>query len=91
MSSACGSELLCNAHTGFCAGETFFPPAFFHEPPVINMDTAREEAEMVLYGAVEELLKKTGLKPRQIDVLVTNCSLFNPTPSLSGKLWSLTA
>lgn len=66
--------------------ETFFPPAFFHEPPVINMDTAREEAEMVLYGAVEELLKKTGLKPRQIDVLVTNCSLFNPTPSLSAMI-----
>ncbi|GAB4815153.1 hypothetical protein N2152v2_002199 [Parachlorella kessleri] len=68
------------------SGETFFPPALFLEPPVINMETARQEAELVLYPAVEELLRKTGIKPRQVDVLVTNCSLFNPTPSLSAMI-----
>ena len=27
-----------------------------------------------------------GLKPRDIDILVVNCSLFNPTPSLSAMI-----
>lgn len=42
------------------AEETFFPPALFLEPPEVNMDTARQEAEMVLFPVVEDLLRKTG-------------------------------
>ncbi len=30
---------------------------------------ARQEAELVMFNAVADLLAKTGLKPRQIDVL----------------------
>lgn len=79
------------------------------------MQLACEEAEIVMFNAVADLLDKTGecdllrhfmlpqltleilcfaprlsctgLKPRQIDVLITNCSLFNPTPSLAGEGW----
>lgn len=47
---------------------------------------AREEAEDVMFGSVDELLAKTGVKPNQIRVLVVNCSLFNPTPSLSAMI-----
>ena len=38
----------------------------------------------VLFGCVEEVLKATGPKPQAVDILIVNCSLFNPTPSLSG-------
>ncbi len=38
----------------------------------------------VLFGCVEEALKATGTKPQAVDILIVNCSLFNPTPSLSG-------
>ena len=48
------------------------------------MENARKEAEMVMFGAVRDVLAKTGLKPKQIGVLVVNCSLFNPTPSLAA-------
>ncbi|KAM0936629.1 putative very-long-chain 3-oxoacyl-CoA synthase [Dioscorea sansibarensis] len=50
------------------------------------MAEARKEAEMVMFGAVDELLKKTGVKAKDIGVLVVNCSLFNPTPSLSAMI-----
>ena len=50
------------------------------------MVRAREEAELVMYGTVEALLAKTGVPPRSIDVVVVNCSLFNPTPSLASML-----
>lgn len=32
------------------------------------------------------LVVLAGLKPRDIDILVVNCSLFNPTPSLSAMI-----
>lgn len=68
------------------AGETMFPNGLQRDPPEPTMAWAREEAEMVLFSVVENLLKKTGIKPRDIDVLVVNCSLFNPTPSLSAMI-----
>jgi len=40
----------------------------------------------VLSGCLDELFAKTGLKPHQIDILIVNCSLFNPTPSLAAMM-----
>merc|ERR1719478_2067115 len=34
----------------------------------------------------EDLLNKTGLKPKDIDILIVNCSLFNPTPSMTAMI-----
>ena len=50
------------------------------------MKMARLEFEEVMFTSVSELLKKTGIHPKQISVLVVNCSLFNPTPSLSAMI-----
>lgn len=66
--------------------DTYFPEAVLRVPPNPNMAEARKEAEMVMFGAVDELLKKTGVKAKDIGVLVVNCSLFNPTPSLSAMI-----
>ena len=77
----------------------YFPPALHDSaesrrarlgdgvsPTTRTMREAREEAQMVLFGTVSELLALLSLSPQDVDVLVVNCSLFNPTPSLSAML-----
>lgn len=66
--------------------KTYFPEALLRVPAEPSMAEARKEAEMVMFGAVDELLAKTGVKAKDIGILVVNCSLFNPTPSLSAML-----
>lgn len=68
------------------SNETFFPPGLHMEPPKADMALAREEAEIVMFNAVRNLLERTGLQPKQIDIIVVNCSLFNPTPSLAAMI-----
>lgn len=66
--------------------ETYVPEAMHSIPPRPSMATAREEAEQVMYGALDNLFANTGVKPKDIGILVVNCSLFNPTPSLSAMI-----
>lgn len=56
------------------------------ERAVCNMHFAREEAELVLFSCLDALLVRNNLDPKSIDILIVNCSLFNPTPSLSAML-----
>jgi len=68
---------------------TFLPPAIhpsWAKEPKYDMKTAMLEAEMVMGGAVADVLEKTGIKPEEVDILITNCSIFCPTPSLSSML-----
>ncbi|XLQ99064.1 hypothetical protein S83_065263 [Arachis hypogaea] len=57
-----------------------------HVPPTPSMAAAREESENVMFGALDNLFANTKIKPKDIGVLVVNCSLFNPTPSLSAMI-----
>lgn len=66
--------------------ETYLPRAVVSAPPNPCMKEARLEAEQVMFGALDELFENTGVKPKDIGVLVVNCSLFNPTPSLSAMI-----
>nr|GLL16802.1 3-ketoacyl-CoA synthase 11-like [Ipomoea trifida] len=65
---------------------TYLPEAVLRVPPNPCMAEARKEAETVMFGAIDELLAKTCIKPKDIGILVVNCSLFNPTPSLSAMI-----
>jgi hypothetical protein len=42
--------------------------------------------QTVMYDCVRNALKKTGTDPKSIDILVVNCSLFSPTPSLCSMV-----
>ncbi|MCO5596945.1 hypothetical protein L7F22_051016 [Adiantum nelumboides] len=65
---------------------TSLPMGLSYLPPRWTMSCAREEAEMVVFSAVEKLLSHTGVAPRDISILVVNCSLFTPIPSLSSMI-----
>lgn len=65
---------------------TYLPEAVLRVPPNPCMAEARKEAQMVMFGAIDELLAKTRVKAKDIGILVVNCSLFNPTPSLSAMI-----
>ncbi|KAG1346207.1 3-ketoacyl-CoA synthase 11 [Cocos nucifera] len=65
---------------------TYLPDALLNIPPNPSMAAARKEAEAVMFGALDELFAKTNVKPKDIGILIANCSLFNPTPSLSAMV-----
>lgn len=67
--------------------KTNWPPSYIGSRDGVtkastNVDVAREEAKEVVFPLVKEVLERTGIAPEQIDILIINCSLFVPTPSL---------
>ncbi|MFS7889528.1 putative very-long-chain 3-oxoacyl-CoA synthase [Helianthus anomalus] len=66
--------------------ETYLPKGITARPPQLTMKEARAEAELVMFGALDSLFSKTGVRPQEISILIVNCSLFNPTPSLSSMI-----
>ncbi|KAG9441520.1 hypothetical protein H6P81_017374 [Aristolochia fimbriata] len=66
--------------------ETCFPPNIHYIPPEPTEKGSLEEAQLVIFSVVDDLLVKTGIKPPEIDFLVVNCNVFNPIPSLSSMV-----
>ncbi|KAK6115808.1 hypothetical protein DH2020_008077 [Rehmannia glutinosa] len=66
--------------------ETYLPESMHFIPPKTTMQAAREESEHVIFGALDNLFANTKIKPKDIEILVVNSSLFNPTPSLSAAV-----
>ncbi|OIV96444.1 hypothetical protein TanjilG_09871 [Lupinus angustifolius] len=67
--------------------ETYIPKAVISSTEnTATMKEGRAEASMVMFGALDELFEKTRIRPKDIGVLVVNCSIFNPTPSLSAMI-----
>jgi 3-ketoacyl-CoA synthase len=58
----------------------------YHEPGTTSIEVCRDEFRATCLSTVQELLDKTGIKAHQIDFVITNSSLFNPTPSLSASI-----
>ncbi|KQK20626.1 3-ketoacyl-CoA synthase 6-like [Brachypodium distachyon] len=66
--------------------ETCLPPPVQYIEPDCSLDQALAEAEMVVFSTVDDLLAKTCISLDAIDVLITNCSLFCPVPSMADKI-----
>eukprot|EP00249_Psilotum_nudum_P025621 c30326_g1_i1 orf=187-1698(-) len=66
--------------------QTALPPAMHYLPPKCEMAMSRAESETVIFSVLDELFRTTGIHPRDIGVLVVNCCLFYPVPSLSAMV-----
>lgn len=51
-----------------------------------GINESMEEMQMVLFGAVEGLLKQTNIRPTDVDILISCCSIFCPTPSMTAAI-----
>eukprot|EP00013_Stygamoeba_regulata_P000947 CAMPEP_0177629928 /NCGR_PEP_ID=MMETSP0447-20121125/932_1 /TAXON_ID=0 /ORGANISM="Stygamoeba regulata, Strain BSH-02190019" /LENGTH=492 /DNA_ID=CAMNT_0019131287 /DNA_START=57 /DNA_END=1535 /DNA_ORIENTATION=- len=67
-------------------GDRTYLPTHLVRDTDFSMTSARKEAEEVVFTIVDQLLTSAGVKPQDIDVLVVNCSLFCPTPSLASMI-----
>mmetsp|Transcript_9321 Transcript_9321/g.25771 ORF Transcript_9321/g.25771 Transcript_9321/m.25771 type:complete len:563 (-) Transcript_9321:294-1982(-) len=56
------------------------------KPADRSIEASRSEAETIIFDVVEQALKKSNVKPREVDFLIINCSLFSPTPSLCAMV-----
>ncbi|KAK2965564.1 hypothetical protein RJ640_018730 [Escallonia rubra] len=73
-------------HSSGIGDETYVPKAVMSAENCCTMKEGRAEASMVIFGALDELFEKTRIRPKDVGVLVVNCSIFNPTPSLSAMI-----
>mmetsp|Transcript_1740 Transcript_1740/g.2958 ORF Transcript_1740/g.2958 Transcript_1740/m.2958 type:complete len:532 (-) Transcript_1740:479-2074(-) len=73
-----------------CGPSTAWPPGIIrcldNKPVQRTAEAAREEARIVIFDVVRQVLKKTKVNPKDINILVVNCSLFSPTPSLCSMV-----
>ncbi|MQL74330.1 hypothetical protein Taro_006667 [Colocasia esculenta] len=67
-------------------GETSTPESIHELPPDMSLNAMRVELETVLFPTVADLLAANKVSPGDIDVVVSNCSLSCPTPSISAML-----
>ncbi|KAI3668094.1 hypothetical protein L6452_43169 [Arctium lappa] len=50
------------------------------------MKESRREIEMSVFGSIDMLLAKTGVRCEEIGILVVNCCIYNTMPSLSSMI-----
>lgn len=66
--------------------ETYLPRIIFQPDHIITLKEGREEAAMLMFGAVDHLLATTRICPKDIKILIVNCGVLNPTPSLTAMI-----
>ncbi|CAA7019238.1 unnamed protein product [Microthlaspi erraticum] len=66
--------------------ESYMPRVVFKPGHKVNLRDGREEAAMVIFGAIDQLLAATKINVKHIKILVLNCGVLNTTPSLSAMV-----
>jgi predicted naringenin-chalcone synthase len=73
-----------------CGPKTAWPPGiiqcFQGQKIEQSVEASRKEAEIVIFDVVRKVMKQTNTKAKDIDILIINCSLFSPTPSLCSMV-----
>ncbi|KAG6430221.1 hypothetical protein SASPL_108283 [Salvia splendens] len=66
--------------------ETYLPRVVFRPGYTKDLTVGREEAASSMFGAVDEPIATTGIRPKDIRILIVNCRVLNTTPSLSAMV-----
>ncbi|PON88481.1 Very-long-chain 3-ketoacyl-CoA synthase [Trema orientale] len=66
--------------------ESYMPRIVFQPNYKITLNDGREEAAMVIFGAINELFATAKIRPKDIGILVVNCGVLNTTPSLASMV-----
>ncbi|XP_071728250.1 3-ketoacyl-CoA synthase 2-like [Rutidosis leptorrhynchoides] len=61
---------------------TYFPDTFSKQTYNPSINDTRRGVEMTIFGSVDMLLAKTGVRCKDIGILILNCTVYNPVPSL---------
>ncbi|CAI0375482.1 unnamed protein product [Linum tenue] len=68
-------------------GDEACMPISVHElPPNTSFEPSQQEVEQVVFQVVKDLLSKHRINPKGIDILISNCSIFCPTPSITSMI-----
>lgn len=65
---------------------THFPASLISVPVDMCLRTAREESHAVIFGVVDDVLRRARVAPRDVGVLIFNSSLLSPTPSFTSLI-----
>ncbi|KAL9259993.1 3-ketoacyl-CoA synthase 6-like protein [Drosera capensis] len=66
--------------------DTHMPPAVHRNPPRPTIGDSYVEAQTTIYAIMDSLFEKTGLRPKDVDILVVNSCIYCPTPSVSATI-----
>lgn len=64
----------------------YIPEGLGRDPPDTCFKEALEETQTIMFGAIDEVLKKTGIDGKEIGIVVVNCSVYSPVPSLCDMI-----
>ncbi|XP_076921097.1 3-ketoacyl-CoA synthase 4-like [Bidens hawaiensis] len=71
---------------GGLGDETYLAEIFFGKSYNPSMEAARREVETIVFSAIDMLLAKTGIKCEDVGILIVNCCIYNPEPSLTSMI-----
>jgi 3-ketoacyl-CoA synthase len=66
--------------------KTYMPSTLMRDPPTLSLEETRKEVESVMFGAVDALLEKTGVNPKDIGIVIATCTILNVEPSLADMI-----
>ncbi|XP_026403668.1 3-ketoacyl-CoA synthase 15-like [Papaver somniferum] len=72
-------------HSGI-GDESYLPRSVFEPGKTLTLNDGREEAAEVIFGVIENLIFNTGMRVKDIKILILNCGSLNTTPSLSAMV-----
>ncbi|XP_049935993.1 3-ketoacyl-CoA synthase 7-like [Nymphaea colorata] len=66
--------------------ESCAPFGLHQLPPDLSLAASIEEVETIAFSVAEDLFDKHNINPKSVDILISNCGHFSPTPSICSMI-----